>query len=222
MSKPEFSKPFNVEHARAGAPYGYESGEIAEIIKWDRGDSDRFPLVVLRSENQNVEVRNLQGDDGGDNCNRLVMLPLGMIEGKPVFVDEEIVLKSGGDPIKAMPMRRDFSRFTWPAPAKAYPVTQMTQTECEDAWAGAGLMSVANAALRHAVDNGYLLTPEEAKNRTHEHYQRGLGERATRDMAIAEAVRNYIAKSWALADHPACNRYCHSIDLSNIIASVPK
>lgn len=46
----------------------------------------------------------------------------------------------------------------------------------------AGYRAIANAALRHAIDAGQVVTREE--------FDRAIGDRKVRDMAIAEAVRS--------------------------------
>lgn len=44
MSKPEFSKPFNILDAKAGAPYCCRDGRTAQVLKWD-GRRFNEPLV---------------------------------------------------------------------------------------------------------------------------------------------------------------------------------
>lgn len=83
-------------------------------------------------------------------------------------------------------------------PEKVYPVTQMTDDNLSSAWSDCpagfkGLRRFANAALRHAIDAGQIVTKDE-----HESALIQLGEHlrgiaiapdAARDMAIAEAVK---------------------------------
>ena len=53
------------------------------------------------------------------------MLPLGFIDGKPVWTCDEIVSPAGSQ-MAAWPSFRDFANCTWPAPAPVYPETLLT------------------------------------------------------------------------------------------------
>lgn len=78
-------------------------------------------------------------------------------------------------------------------PEKSYPRCKMTWQELHDAWQPKSAPdeegytwnsdvaeNIANAALRHACDTGQIVTREE--------FDRAVGDRAKRDMAIAKAV----------------------------------
>jgi hypothetical protein len=71
-----------------------------------------------------------------------------------------------------------------PEPVKQYPVTGMTNDELHRAGClgiGDGFnVRIANAALRHACDHGQVVRRDE--------FDRAVGERKTRDAAIADAV----------------------------------
>ncbi len=127
--------------------------------------------------------------------------------------------------------------WTWRAkpaePEKVYPVTQMVSPELTNAFDAnkmliIALEDVANAAIRHAVDNGYLVTPEQAKEVSAESYNRGLNEgiaeglkrNADRDMKIARAVGQEVDKHWCdlLQSYVSCHG---ADDLAAIIAKVP-
>jgi hypothetical protein len=153
------------------------------------------------------------------------MTPLGFIDGKPVFVGDEVEYAPHAKRIEAEPKDRDFSNFTWPAPARQYPVTGMTYEElCTSAgWPllttnSIAVRCIANAALRHAIDNGQLFTKEDKD----EAYNKGLNEglaytaerRAQREMAIAEAVAKEVEKLMRTSE------YLSHIGLATIIASV--
>jgi hypothetical protein len=181
------TKPFNLEHAKAGAPYACRIGREATILKWDGRDSD-YPLIGVRDSDDTPGAWKANGAwlQSESECDTdLVMTPLGYIDGKPVFVGDEFLNESGAL-LVAKPHHRTFSKGRWPAPAKQYPVTEMTMDELRSIWAGEprvddGLTAIANAALRHAIDNGQVLDSAE--------FNRLFGERAARDMAIAKAVR---------------------------------
>lgn len=115
-------------------------------------------------------------------------------------------------------------------PEKAYPETSMTPYIClvaaknSDARSmdctDAHLIAIANAALRHAIDAGQVVTKDE-----HESALARLGDHlcgiaiapdAVRDMAIAEAVRNECAATMG----GACRSTFKRIDLATIIATI--
>jgi hypothetical protein len=203
--KPEFSKPFDLAAARAGAPYCCRNGDTAKVYEWAR-DKGSYPLWGVVNQLFQVGTWTATGayTPGRESPLDLVMIPLGMVEGKPVFTGD--VLDFEGKPHTILATGRTFPRCTWPAPAKVYPETRMTGAELFDivqSTAPAFRMTVmgvpsiephmvaaANAALRHAIDAGQVVPTAEANQNALEHYHSGLGVRAARDMAIAEAVRD--------------------------------
>lgn len=203
MTAPIHTRPFNSDHAKAGAPYCCRNGEEATVLKWDCRDSE-FPLGGVFGGQDDATNWNAQGV-----YNRslkaeydLVMLPLGTIDGKPVFVGDEFV-NDDGENVKGHPLHSGAvsSRCRWPAPAKVHPETTMTYEEAEAAWGAqpgfsTSLIAIANAALRHAIDAGQVVA---------------AGDRAARDMVIAKAVLE-VCKS---VTFPMAN-----IDLAAIIAKV--
>lgn len=72
---------------------------------------------------------------------------------------------------------------------RVYPVTQMSDREMENEWCSAdkserfgdAMRRLANLALRHACDKGQVVTREE--------FDRAVGDRKVRDMAVAQAVK---------------------------------
>lgn len=74
---------------------------------------------------------------------------------------------AGWTPYVAHPTNRDFSDSRWPAPAKQYPFSQMSEQELLNAagsampldWAN-GFLRVAHAAIRHAIDHEQVITAE--------------------------------------------------------------
>jgi hypothetical protein len=235
MSKPEFSKSFNAEHAKAGAPYCCSDGKEATVLKWDARWNE-FPIIGVIGTDDRMTSWTSSGryhSDANDSQTDLVMLPLGMIDGKPVFVGDPFIDGMGNNAV-AQANYKNFAGSKWPPAAKAYPVTQMPQIHLvqihQDILNAPGpgggrhaaAVGVANAALRHAVDNGYLVTLEEARAAYKKGYIAGDGhaekERAARDMAVAEAVRSSAA--WLVAGHFDDVKIM-KMDVAAIIAGMP-
>jgi hypothetical protein len=167
--KPLHSKLFSMVDAQAGAPYGCADGASATVFKWDcrralykiagvRGEIDESTMWTK-------EGRHLSGY-GGD---ALVMLPLGMIDGKPVFVGDEFIWYIDKQLRVASPCMAgacgSWELCTWPAPAKVYPVSLMTFSELSDEYDryhihATSIRSMANAVLRHAIDAGQVIIAE--------------------------------------------------------------
>lgn len=232
MSKPEFSKPFNIEHAKAGAPILCADGCVPEILKYgtklfgtitnDEGDEFAASWSLW-----GVKISGVLGSE-----KNLVMAPLGMIDGKPVFVGDAIEgLDISGDSwieLTAKPKDRVKGRyFRWPAPAKVYPETRMSIDELEAAFnsvstegsVSRGCRAIASAALRHAVDNGYLVTPEEANENALEHLQRGAASREARDIEVAKAALEHCGRLFTGNGGPTNERIQAAI-LEDILAKV--
>lgn len=221
-TKPEFTKPFNIEHAKAGAPYGCRDGRDAQVLKWDRNVSD-FPLlgVIGKSDDPRTWVStgaSVYGAHGDEYDCDLVMMPLGLVDGKPVFVGDELEqrMTAGWVPEVAQPRWATFpaswtSEFRWPAPAPVYPtfdgsVDMLSIEYNNDMNYRNSLVRVANFALRHAIDAGQVVLP-------------GADRDTARDLAVAQAVKERFKK--AFGEGPI-SRFFDSIDLSAIIAGVAK
>jgi hypothetical protein len=168
------TRPFNLEHAKAGAPYACQGGFAATVLKWDANNS-LYPLLGYVTESghdypENWAASGTCDPNGGDYEHRrnLVMTPLGYIEGRAFFVGDRIVGNTGEE-FDALPGDKNGTHETWrwPFPAKQYPVIDL---EWDDAIAAIDKMgprqgltitsgqiqAVANAALRHAIDNGIV------------------------------------------------------------------
>lgn len=92
------TRPFNIEHARAGAPFCTAGGEKVEIFKWDR---KHLLCIIGEIQNDCLNVCGWTADGGNKSMTydrTLVMTPLGYIDGKPVFVGDEIELKCFAPP----------------------------------------------------------------------------------------------------------------------------
>lgn len=207
--KPEFSRPFNLEHARAGAPFGCRDGRVATILKWD-GRRPGEPLIGYQGEDDIPASWAVDGAYSREHESHLdlLSLPLGMLDGKPVFTGDAIEDDGPAGWVLGVAYvhNRNFTNCRWPALVKAYPETLMADAQLECA-AGTGmwvhsskLRDIANAALRHAVDAGQLIEP---------------GDRAARDMAVAVAVRNM-----AQSARPVARGYDLSEDASELAARI--
>lgn len=232
--KPQHTRPFNAEHARAGAPYCQIDGDAAKVIAWDIA-SDNYPLAVRLScqgDGETVAQFSLDGRPlfaAYVASATLVMTPLGTVDGKPVFVGDELEMnlangwkRVAAEPTWAGTWTDDGKYVRWPAPAKVYPTTALSgpamysiYSDAKNVTVSMGLLDIANAALRHAIDARQVVTHQE-----HEDALIALGksmfhssaDRATRDAAIAKAVRRacYVAGQNAIGN----------LDLAAIISKV--
>jgi hypothetical protein len=171
------TKPFNLEHAKAGAPYMCRNGQEATIIKWDGRDSG-YPLIGVRGIQDMPGAWNVRGawlQSESEDVYDLVMTPLGHINGKPVFVGDKLVVRGCTNEYIASP--RDINalhNLAWPAPPRVYPETKMRAFDLHAAYikarggADEGHTAVANAALCHAIDNGQVITMEDHADKLEE------------------------------------------------------
>jgi hypothetical protein len=226
MKEANNTRPFNLEHAKAGAPYSCRDGDVATVLKWDVRNEE-YPIVGVVYDTDKLCSWTSAGNhlvNSVPHSLDLVMLPLGYIDGKPVFVGDD--LEFDGKLYLAQPSDKNFSTSRWPSPAKVYPKSKMTMDEINNACSALSpdfychpLRSIANAALRHAIDAGQVVVPNGLET------FRAIGRaRASRDMAIAEAVRDACRNKFAggNADISAATAYgrISNIALANIIAKV--
>lgn len=92
-------------------------------------------------------------------------------------------------------------------PDKIYPKTDMTEMDMSNEWSKArigtlGMIDIANAALRHACDNGQIVTREE--------FDRAIGDRKARDIAVARAVDAWYCQTFS-NKHPNTENYLADI-----------
>ena len=164
--KPLHSKLFSMVDAQDGAPYSFDDGECAEIIKWNR--NGQHPIVVMCGKRQDVYSL---GVDGYGGAGQLVMLPLGIIDGKPVFVGDELTYAEDTRRTFTAQPRWDQESLNagsgciWPAPANVYPQTLMTYLDLVNVYENfdkfqVALKEVANAAICHAIDAGQVIIAE--------------------------------------------------------------
>lgn len=176
MPKPLHSKPFDLGAAKAGAPFCGANGEAVRVLIWDR-KHPTHPILAIEEDGDQEAVAFAKDGSTAHNYDsivrQLVMLPLGLIDDKPVFVGDEIELKlfsnlEGGSPWKrvkaeagwAGTWKDDGEWARWPAPPKVYPETRMTTDylfeSARVSLTEGTLRDIANAALRHAVDAGQV------------------------------------------------------------------
>lgn len=246
MRKPEFTKPFNIEHAKAGAPYCCRGGASADVLKWDRRHPE-YKLAGISDVIGEVDAlttwticgAHIRGEE--ESPRDLVMLPLGMIDGRPVFVNDEFV-GYVGMACKAIPnLSSDFSGCTWPAPTKIYPKTMMSDSEIDIAYRSSighsygARRAIANVALRHAIESGQVVTAEQHARALRALERAGYQDRggkewappvgpapkfvpvadSERDIQIANAVR-----AWYEQEFPYVAQARNKPNLTEIIAGV--
>ncbi|MGK5049917.1 hypothetical protein ACQ4WP_29130 [Janthinobacterium sp. GB4P2] len=210
MMKPEFYKPFDLEHARAGAPIGLTGGGTARFVAYAEEADPSCCVVVIEDRFNLIGTRRKSGrvNEAGatDNPNDLVMLPLGLINGKPVFVGDVITAPDckGSFPADAQMNFGDGTVWTWPTPPRAYPETRLSfEALCVSgsmhltSTNSIGIRALANAALRHACEADQVVPKDESEDAVRKAYADGqaaafkheAGSRAARDLAVAQAAR---------------------------------
>lgn len=242
MTKPEFTKEFSIEHARAGAPYGTVGG--AGLMCMCLNMRGERPIGGMIKE-ENYDFSTMWNENGASPYTEnysLVMLPLGVIEGKPVFVGDELDYEGRAqkDPLaKVGALDRAFGEFFWPAPVPAYPVTRMSGLELRAYFAEARdemlspCIAVANAAIARCFKDGdAVLRVEHEKvvgelftqrNADSAYIDRLVAEgiaagRAERDMAVAEKVARAVYDDAIMIPRVAFSSL--GVDLPTIIATI--
>lgn len=175
--KPEHTKPFNFDHAKAGAPYGTKTGAAVEIVKWDM-HRNGGPILAIVGEHQEIVAYRRDGISA--SAADLVMLPVAIVGGKPAFVGDQLQYRSNGEirevaPKDAAGWFKD-EVWTWPKPPKEYPKTRMSQEEIikmlESEKGDCMTISdsnlfrqwteiVANGAIARAIEDGDVFTREQ-------------------------------------------------------------
>lgn len=200
MNKPEFTKPFDVKHAKAGAPFTGEHGEAVRVLIWDR-KHPTHPIIAIEEDGEQEAIAFSKDGSTAHNYDsivrQLVMLPLGFIDGKPVFVGDEY-LGHADFPSKAEPKHAGmpFNGCKWPPAAPKWPQTTMKNNELSRI----GLLAetgeierrlIANAAIAHSCETGALVPADRVREISAEAYAQG--SKAARDpVAIIEAVFDHL------------------------------
>lgn len=166
------TKPFNLEHAKEGAPYGLVCGEEVTILKWDARYENR-PLLGVYGKNDRAIGWDASGSGGSFGPGYdLVMLPLGYCERKPVFVGDELIDPAWEGDDKNFIIRAGhipgyaFDRCEWPKPAPTYPQTRMiTEQLVSQFMTSAPIINdvtdLANAAIARAIEDGDVFTDDQ-------------------------------------------------------------
>src|SRR5882672_2577799 len=156
----EHFKPFNIEHAKAGAPCKCYDGTFTEIIYWT-ALTQNFPIVALLGKEQSLMRYREDGTSSFPTSSYLVMTPIAFIEKKPVYWDDKIVTQFGIT-IQAhiwFSQKESFEFCTWPV---TYPKSQISDDELYEIWVASPLLTdslraVADAVLRHAIKSGQVI-----------------------------------------------------------------
>lgn len=161
-------KPFNLEAAKAGAPVKLSDGtESVRIICTDR-KGPQGPILALIGSTDHEYAWAFSADgkrfEGGSV--RLVMAPIGTLAGRDVYPSDEVQTASGPMVVGNDWHQGDLNNCNWP---RKYPETRMDNYELAQAWTGVNqpqpplydkqhqtALNVANAAIKHGIDNGYL------------------------------------------------------------------
>jgi len=168
------TKPFNIEHAKDGAPVGTRNGYgTVEILKY--GKDRIFGLIADEHGNESIEYWQLDGAYGlntKETVLDLVMLPLGYCEDKPVFVGDSI--QGDGEVVMPAFVGIKFNgghHWKWPKPKAKYPETKCTAFDLDTVWqeddgsiegtscaSESACIAVANYAIAHAIQDGDVFT----------------------------------------------------------------
>lgn len=302
-TKTEITRTFSKAHQQAGAPYRCRNGFTAKILEWT-ADAATGETAIGYFKSPSNEVFSAQWDAEGTEANsylhagthNLVMAPLGFIDGRPVFVDDNLV-RIDGHKWKAQASwlkdrTKDINDFRWPDSAPAiksrmpsadlidlmqretsFPITDDNVAACRRVMSagiaraivdgqvalpgGSGdackpdsapviqtkmttdelltvarrvpreanytvaYHAVANAAIARAIKDGQVVPTAEANENAMEHYQRGMGERAARDMVVAQMVRARCLVICELNSAPATFKSIENMDLAAIIERMP-
>jgi hypothetical protein len=225
------TRPFCLDHAKAGAPYACRNAQEATILKWDvRG---KFSLIGHFGPHDMACEWTDAGGHPTSYLFDLVMTPLGYIDGKPAFVGDEVIANAGplkGERTKVRPtwIKADWDKFAWPTTEKQYPATWMTGAELCALWnqvppggTGGKIAFIINAGLRHAVDSGQVVATETCNGAINAMAESAIAKRAAYGMAVAEAVQQ--AAYEAVRNSSAGFQFMaiNSLNLSAIIAKVP-
>lgn len=160
-------RPFNLEHAKAGAPVRLSDGtESVRIICFDyKGSAGPILACIGNDRFENVYVFGADGRMHGNTGHQLAMRALGTCQGREVHWGDKLVDAAGTVMVGNDWTQEDFDQCTWPA---QYPVTWMTTDEINEVFDRSHNMlqkvilpaescrNIANAAIKHGIDNGYL------------------------------------------------------------------
>lgn len=175
MTEKKDSRPFDLKAAKAGAPLMARDSPIrVEFVAQVEKAAPNQCLVFLWG--QQITVRGVdalysnmayRGPGDCEHPNDILMAPLGWIDRKPVFVGDAIISESHQPYIVHAGHEYDWAKYSWPAPAVVYPETLMSGQDLHDAYTNCkspdikcSFKAAGNAAIRHAIDAGQVVTKE--------------------------------------------------------------
>lgn len=135
-TKPKYDeahcRPFNIEHAKAGAPVVQKNGNTPRIHVFDRKADNEFIIAGLAvySVYEYNEVWNKDGICGhasGSDVN-LLMAPLGYCEGDPVHMGDKLLYRDKIVIADTHAINVDFDAigYNWPVTGPEMPELNMT------------------------------------------------------------------------------------------------
>jgi chromosome segregation ATPase len=212
------TRPFNAEHAKAGAPVCTRGGAAAQILANLGGGANGYPVVGVYVLNGRVSTAEWTKDGhfhkrGKISNVDLFMSPLGFVDGRPVFVGD-MLCNADGVMHEVEADDRYFDGMRWPQPAATeepakavYPEFVGDISILETAYSyvpdnnphwGVVLRRVANAAIRHAIDSQQVvvvgsgwLSPSQAaamRDESDAYYRQGKSLKVANDQ-LHEQVR---------------------------------
>lgn len=168
-------KPFDIKLAAAGHPVVLASNSkpVRILCTNARGDYPVIGLLPCASDDADSVQRFRQDGTWYTNPSlSLVMAPIGQVQGRDVYPGDVLTDHSSVNHFTATvgESYTDADGFRWP---KSYPETRLTDAELlrfdhPGVPLGRLLHDVANAAIRHGIDNGYLTAATESQNLIHE------------------------------------------------------
>lgn len=175
MSTERETRPFDIQAYLLGAKYGCRSAHFTPQVLLCEGD---HLYGVVRRENANPTVHQWDKATGAEypggtsGPHDLVMLPLFEIEGKGVFLGDEIMNDQGWIVEASVSHNNDAGMWRWPNKAPVV-VTRMTADEIScgaEEWeyykgdpTEAGWVSIANTVIARAIADGDVIPAETVK-----------------------------------------------------------
>lgn len=174
MKASENCRPYNHEHAQAGAPIGLRNGcdvKIHHVVP----EFDKL-IGMFYGVDGTVHAGewNLKGayyDFGHGGRLDIIMPPVGYCEGKPVFVGDTLIdpkwwqTENQSFIVQATNINGyEFDRCKWPKPKTKNPETRMTLHEMYAVWQAPvedlapSLRELMNASIAHAIQDGDVFT----------------------------------------------------------------
>lgn len=167
----EHSRPFSLAEHEAGAPVGCRSRLLTPRIHDAVGDY-LYGIILRGVGGARPTSHEWSKSDGHEHPggilgpHDLVMLPLFLLDGKPVFVGDELV-NDQGFPVKAGPLHDNSDgKWRWPAPKVETRMTDPELLAMRSDFEGRQPITVqhayreiANAAIARAIADGDVILP---------------------------------------------------------------